>query len=354
MIDVLRQCWFLAGPTASGKSDVALVLAERLNAEIVSLDSMAIYRGMDIGTAKPSAEARAAVPHHLIDIIDPHEEFSLAEYVAAAEVAARDIIARGKTPLFVGGTGLYLRGLLRGVFEGPAADWDLRRNLERELAGASAEAIHERLRQVDPQAARVLHPNDTRRVIRALEVQHLSGRPLSEQQRQSPLPPELRPQNVFWLHPPRAWLYERINARVESMFERGLIAEVERLLSLEKPLSRTARQALGYKETIVFLEARSEPPSLLGRGRGRVEASDATKNTQSPNLTAETIGDLASLIAQIQTRTRQFAKRQHTWFRNLEECRAVEIDGTEASHELAERLMIAGHDLNPNRATRNV
>ena len=305
-VDLLRRCWFLAGPTASGKSAVALPLARRLDAEIVSLDSMTLYRGMDIGTAKPSREERQEVPHHLIDVIEPHEEFSVADYVAAAERACREIVGRGRVPLFVGGTGLYLRGVLRGVFEGPPADWDLRRRLEAEAAEAGGAVLHRRLQQVDPQAATVLHPNDTRRVVRALEVYQITGRPLSEQQRQEPLPPGERPEHVYWLQPPRDWLYARINQRVDAMFAAGLVDEVRRLLASDKPLSHTARQALGYKEVIDALQ-----------GGDRLEQA----------------------VEQVKTRTRQFAKRQHTWFRNLVECQPVAMAGEETAEELAERVV---------------
>lgn len=304
--DILLRCFVLAGPTACGKSATGLVLAERLDAEIVSLDSMQLYRGMDIGTAKPSPEDRRRVPHHLIDVLEPHEEYSLADYLRAAEAACRDILARGRTPLFVGGTGLYLRGLLRGVFEGPPADWEFRRLLEREAAEHESDYLHEKLQEVDPASAARLHPHDTRRLIRALEVHHLTGRPLSEQQEHGPRPPEDRPQHVYWLAPPRDWLYARINDRVDRMVEAGLVEEVRGLLSAEKPLSRTARQALGYKEIIDCLEEN---------------------------------GSLAEAVERIKTRTRQFAKRQHTWFRNLEECRAVEMTGAETPRELAERVL---------------
>ena len=148
--DVLSHCWFLCGPTACGKTAVSLSLAERLNAEIVALDSMTLYRGMDIGTAKPSVEERQRVPHHLIDVLDPQEEFSLAEYLVAAEATCRGIVARGRRPLFVGGTGLYLRGVLRGVFEGPEADWTLRHALEERVQNEGADALHRELSNVDP------------------------------------------------------------------------------------------------------------------------------------------------------------------------------------------------------------
>lgn len=315
--DLLRCCWFLAGPTACGKTALSLALAERLNAEIVALDSMTLYRGMDIGTAKPTAVEQARVPHHLIDILDPHDEFSLAEYLAAAETCCREIVSRGRTPLFVGGTGLYLRGVLRGVFHGPEADWTLRRELEERAQREGVEAVHRELALVDPVTAARLHPNDLRRVIRALEVFRLTGKPLSAQQDQRPRPLKLRTPHVYWLAPPRDWLASRINARVEQMFAAGLLTEVERLRMAERPLSHTARQALGYKEVLDWIEAGRPMPTEKRIGSALVSAE---------------------LIDLIQTRTRQFAKRQHTWFRNLEECVAVEIDGGESSESLTERL----------------
>lgn len=304
-LDILQQCWFLAGPTACGKSATGLVLAQTGDMEIISLDSMALYRGMDVGTAKPTANDRSAVSHHLIDVIDPHQEFSVAEYVDAAETTCRDIVARGRKPLFVGGTGLYLRSLLRGVFEGPEADWAFRRSLEAEAAERDSGYLHGLLSERDPEAAAYLHPNDHRRIIRALEVLHVTGETLSSQQDHPPLPPEQRPHHVYWLNPPRDWLHEQINRRVESMIQRGLVAEVRRLLDADRPMSRTARQALGYKEIIEHLEGRQS---------------------------------LAEAVQQIQTRTRQFAKRQCTWFRNLEECRPIDMTGTETPGQLAERI----------------
>ncbi len=310
--ELLCRCWFLAGPTASGKSDVAFELVERTSAErglameIVSLDSMTLYRRMDIGTAKPSVADRNRVPHHLFDILEPSEEFSVAEYVVAAERACREIVARGNRPLFVGGTGLYLRSLLRGVFEGPAANDEIRQRLEAEADREGAEVFFQRLQQVDPITATRLHPNDRRRVIRALEVHELTGLPMSQQHRETPLPADQRPRNVFWLSPPRDWLYRRINERTLSMFAAGWIEEVRSLLSEVRPLSHTASQALGYKELIEHLRGE----------RTLAETSEA-----------------------IQTRTRQFAKRQHTWFRNLEECISVPISSEETSAAIVQRLL---------------
>jgi tRNA dimethylallyltransferase len=314
--DILTQCWFLAGPTASGKTAVGIELAARINAEIVCLDSMTIYRRMDIGTAKPTASEQARCRHHLLDIIEPHQEFSVADYLAAAKAACQEILNRGKTPLFVGGTGLYLRSALRGVFQGPPADWELRGKLESLGKMHGDLWLHERLALVDPQSAARLHPRDRRRIIRALEVHELTGRPLSEQQQQPALAKELRPSHVYWLSPLRDWLYQRIDDRVQEMSAAGLLAEVRALRNLPQPLSRTARQALGYKEVFDWLEASGDDGS-----------------SSLP----------AKVISEIQLRTRQFAKRQHTWFRNLEECRAIPLHGGESAEELAEQ--ICGHQV---------
>lgn len=266
---------------------------------------MAVYRGMDIGTAKPNPDELARVKHHLVDLVDPRESFSVADYLSAAEDACADILSRGYVPLFVGGTGMYLRSLLRGVFDGPAASPEVRQRLEEEAASLGAMHLHERLSRVDPNTAKRLHANDVRRVIRALEVAEVTGRPLSDQQSQPPLSLDERPRNVYWISPPRDWLYQRINERVERMLSAGLLEETEALLRRGSGLGQTARQALGYRELIDHIE-------------GRLSLDEA--------------------VELIKLRTRQFAKRQHTWFRNLEECRAVEIDGSESPGELAERL----------------
>lgn len=302
----LRQCWFLAGPTASGKSSVSLELASRLNAEIISMDSMAVYCGMDIGTAKPSKDEQQQVPHHLIDVVRPHEEFSVTEYVALAESAAAKILAKGRVPLFVGGTGLYLRSLLRGVFEGPAADWILRQTLQRQADEFGNKWLHDELKRVDPGSAMNLHENDQRRIIRAIEVFRLTGKPLSALQTQRPLKPEHYPAATLWLDPPREWLHDRINMRVDIMIKAGLLDETRQLLRQQPPPARTARQALGYRELIAHIEEGMP---------------------------------LDNSIEQIKTGTRQFAKRQHTWFRNLKECTGVSTNGNEDVTTLADKLI---------------
>ncbi len=211
---------------------------------------------MDIGTAKPSEEQRRRVPHHLIDVIDPHEEYSLAQYIEAAHRCVEDITGRGKKVLFVGGTPLYLKGLLRGIFQGPAADWAFRRQLQQEAQLQDPHWLHGRLQEVDPAAAARLHPNDTRRLIRALEIFHLTGRPISEFQKQFDVAAPAERCRVFVLDWPRDELLARIDRRVSEMFENGLISEVRALLANAKPPGKTARQAVGYREVIEHLEGR--------------------------------------------------------------------------------------------------
>jgi tRNA dimethylallyltransferase len=284
-------------------------LAERLGAEILSLDSMAVYRGMDIGTAKPSLADRGRVPHHLLDLVDPDTDFSLSEYVSAAHQVATEVRARGRPILFVGGTPLYLKALLRGLYPGPPADWEFRRQVEAELAEFGLESLHKRLELVDPLSAARLHPHDKRRIIRALEVYRQTGEPISHQQTQfeegSP-PGQCR---VFVLAWSRADLHQRIDARVETMFRRGLVDEVRRLLERHVRLSRTALQAVGYREVAEHL-----------RGDR----------------------DLAATIELVKARTRQFARRQDTWFRSLIECRSVPQDERADATATAQEILQAG------------
>lgn len=291
MLPPFHEALVLTGPTGSGKSALALELAQRLDAEIVSMDSMTLYRGMDIGTAKPTIEERSRVPHHLIDVLDPWESASVAWWLDRASDCCREITARGKRVLFVGGTALYLKALMFGLFDGPPADESLRRRLTDEAGQLGQGALHERLRQVDPVSADRLHPNDLRRVIRALEVWELTGQPLSAWQTQWPQAvsgPESPFPRVLWLDVPRPELYDRINARVKAMVADGLVEEVRALRHLPTPLSREAAQGLGYKEMFDYLDGRAT---------------------------------LAQTIDCIQTRSRQFAKRQMTWFRHISGCR---------------------------------
>ncbi|MEX0792266.1 MAG: tRNA (adenosine(37)-N6)-dimethylallyltransferase MiaA [Pirellulaceae bacterium] len=285
--------WFLTGPTASGKSAVGLRLAEAIDAEIIALDSMSLYRGMDIGTAKPTKAQQETIPHHLVDVLDPTEESSIARYLQMAQKAATEIEARGKRVLFVGGTPLYLKALLRGMSEGPPPDTQLRSEMEAEAERGGSEPLHARLKLVDPLSANQIHPHDTRRIIRALEVYRTTGAPISHQQldfEDSLAPEDCR---AFWLSWPRPELHVRINARVDQMLEAGLLAEVERLTQTYGKLSTTALQAVGYAEIIAHQQGEMALPLAVER---------------------------------IKARTRQFAKRQCTWFRSLGECRQVPLE----------------------------
>jgi len=303
------QFWCLTGATAVGKTAVALALAERLGAEVLSLDSMAVYRGMDIGTAKPTAAQQAIVPHHLIDLVDPDEEFSVARYLELAHAQVDDIRSRGRQPLFVGGTPLYLKCLLRGLFEGPPANWQLRQEIEAELAEVGAAALHERLTQVDPVSASTIHANDTRRIVRALEVYRATGEPISHQQTEfeEGLPAEQC--RVFVLRREREVQRQRIEQRVEAMIAAGLVAETQGLLACAHKLGRTASQAVGYREVLAHLAGEDDLPTTIDR---------------------------------IKASTRRFAKRQGTWFRSLSECRFIDIAPDEPAEGLAERIVVAG------------
>ena len=311
----------LTGPTGSGKSAVALELALRVGAEVVAMDSMTLYRGMDVGTAKPTPDERARVPHHLIDVLNPWEAGNVAWWLDRAAAACADIRSRGKRPLFVGGTPFYLKALLHGLFEGPPADPDVRRKWEAEAERVGKDVLHARLAAVDPKAAARLHPNDVRRVVRALEVWDLTGRPISAFQqtwdtpafadtRRGQAPPLVSIPCVV-LEWPREELYRRIDARVGAMLDAGWLAEVRRLRELPRPLSKEAAQALGYRELLAFLD---------GTGPGWDEA-----------------------VALIRTRTRQFAKRQLTWFRHLPGCRPCPADAP----GVADRVLALWAGANP-------
>jgi len=280
--DLAADCWFLSGPTASGKSALGVRLARELGAEIVSVDSMAVYRGLDVGTAKPTAEQRQAVPHHLIDVVSPAEPYSVARWLTDAAAAVADCRRRGRQILFVGGTPLYLRALRDGLAELPGEDADLRRQLAAEAAAHGSAHLHVRLATVDPAAAARIHPHDLKRIIRALEVEQLSGRPLSRAF--APAPHPVFERQVFVLDLPRAVLYERIDSRVERMFAEGIVEETRAALDAPGGLGPTAVQAAGYAEAADLLAS-------------RIDRAEAIRRTQQ--------------------RTRQLAKRQLTWLRSF-------------------------------------
>ncbi len=277
--DPLAHAVVLCGPTASGKSALAVALARRLDAEIIGADSQQVYRGLPVGTAQPSAEERSAVPHQLIGFVDPPEEMTAARWAELARDAAARIRARGRRVLVVGGTGLYLRAAFEGLFEGPPRDAVLRERLEREAEERGRGALHARLAAVDPVAAARLSPNDLVRVVRALEVYELTGRPLSEHfERQPPRPV---PAQFLGLSPPREELRERILARTRRLYAEGLLDEASWLLA--RGLERWApARALGYRDAIARL-------------RGEISLDEA--------------------VARTARETRRYAKRQVTWFR---------------------------------------
>jgi len=298
---VFDDAYVLTGPTGSGKSAVGLVLAERLNAELLCMDSMTVYRGLDVGTAKPSFTERRQVPHHLLDEREPWEGASVAWWLRRAAEVTEDVRRRGKEVLFVGGTPLYLKALLCGIFAGPAVDPALRAQLE---AMPKAQ-LQERLQHVDPLAARRIHLNDQKRLVRALEVHQLTGKPISEMQRQFDTP---RPRRhaPLWLNWPRDVLYRRIEVRVDQMLADGWLEEVRQLRSHPKPLGKEAAQAAGYRELGMYLD-----------GHCTLEAA----------------------VERTKTRCRQLAKRQLTWLRNFPGLMAVQVLGNETPEQLADRCI---------------
>jgi tRNA dimethylallyltransferase len=298
---VFQDAFVLTGPTGSGKSAVALPLAELLDAEILCMDSMTVYRGMDLGTAKPSAAERRRVPHHVLDLLEPWEKATVAWWLQQAQEAAADIQRRGKSILIVGGTPLYLKALLHGIFPGPAADPALRAELEQR----PTQELHVRLQNIDPQAAARIHSNDQKRLVRALEVFQLTGQPISSWQCQFDQPSN-RLRSTLWLDWPRALLYERIERRVDAMLADGWLEEVRRLNALPRPMSKEASQAAGYRELAEHLA-------------GQLSYDQA--------------------VAQTKTRTRQLAKRQLTWLRNLPGMHPLPMAPGQEPRETAERCL---------------
>jgi len=305
----LDHAIFLTGPTASGKSQVAVELADRIGAEIISVDSMAVYREMDIGTAKPTPDARERVPHHLIDLVPPTDEYSVSQFVQDAHSQAESIRARGRNVLLVGGTPLYLKSLMCGMFLGPPADWEFRAAVERDIEIYGIEALRERLMQVDPLSAHRILPGDKRRMIRALEVAKLTGSPLSHWQTQFEkfsIPDNSKAFVIQW---DRGTLHGRVDTRVEGMFSRGLLDEVRGLKDRYGQLGRTASQAVGYKEPLAHL------------------AGELTRN---------------EMVEQVKAHTRQFVRRQEIWFRSMPGLIPVTVssegDLCNAASELASSL----------------
>lgn len=273
----------IAGPTASGKTALAVELAKALNGEVVSCDSMQIYKGMDIGTAKPTREEMQGIPHYMLDVAEPWEDFSVSRYCNLAAPIVDDIVARGRVAIIAGGTGLYMDALIRGNDFAPYPSTGRREELEAQADREGIEAVMNKLRAVDPEAAQRLHLSDRKRIIRALEVYLETGETISQHNRRTQaIPPRYTPVWLGLEDANRQELYERIDKRVETMLKLGLIAEIQALLTSGVTEKATAMQAIGYKEFIAALE-------------GRCTVEEAT--------------------AQVQQASRRYAKRQLTWFR---------------------------------------
>ncbi len=273
----------IAGPTASGKTALSIALAKELGGEIVSCDSMQVYKRMDIGTAKPTAEEMEDIPHHMLSVAEPWEDFSVGKYCDMATPIVDDILARGKPPIIVGGTGLYMDALIRGNDFAPVPSTGCREALEQLAAAQGIEAVIEKLRAVDPESAARLHPSDQKRIIRAMEVYLETGETITEHNRKTQLlPPRYDPIWFALEDADRATLYDRIDRRVEVMLQMGLLDEIRALLAEGIPENCTAMQAIGYKEFVDALQGRSS---------------------------------LESAVSLVQQSSRKYAKRQLTWFR---------------------------------------
>ncbi|HPF40003.1 MAG TPA: tRNA (adenosine(37)-N6)-dimethylallyltransferase MiaA [Phycisphaerae bacterium] len=307
----------LLGVTASGKSACSLAIADRLNAEIVSVDSMQVYRGMDIGTAKASPAELASTPHHLIDVVDPWDAFSAARFTAMADAAIEDITRRGRRPLIVGGTPLYVMSLIFGMFEGPSADAAFRDSLRRRAETDGTPALHVDLNRIDPEAASRIHPNDYKRIERALEVHHITGQTLSSLQTQWDSGRTRYPTRAIGLRREKEDASRRINARVRQMIAEGLVEETRRLLAHPNGMSEQARQALGYAQIIDHLE-------------GRCSLEDA--------------------IEQIKIQTRRFAKHQRTWFRKFLFAKWIDVAETDTIESVADSALALLESIPPSNA----
>ena len=285
----------ICGPTASGKTALGVALAQALGGEVVSADSMQIYRGMDIGTAKPTKEEMGGIPHHMLDVADPAEDYSVARYVHDADACVRDILSRGKLPIVVGGTGLYIDNLIAGRDFAPfTGAW--REKLQARAREEGLPALHEELRRIDPDRAEKLHPNDEKRILRALEVWYETGETITaHDERTRSLPPKYDALRVCLQFSRREDMWDRIDRRVDLMMEAGLEEEVRSLLTSGVPPTATAMQAIGYKEFAAAL--RGEEP-------------------------------IAQAVAEVKLRSRQYAKRQLTWFRRTPDIRWLTWENT--------------------------
>jgi len=292
------------GVTASGKARLGFELAKSLDGEIISVDSMKVYRRMDIGTAKPSRQAQEEVRHHLVDVVEPSESFSVGLFLERALAVIDDIRSRGKTVVAVGGTALYIKALLYGLFEGPGSDELIRAELKARVQREGTARLHEALQRIDPEAASRIDSNDAKRIIRALEVYQLTGRPISSFQKQFDAEKPMHDWIILGLRRQKEEESRRMNARVKRMIEQGLVEEGRSLLAEERPLSRQARCAIGYAEIIEHLQ-------------GRMSLEDA--------------------IEEVKKNTRRLAKGQRTWFKTFKGVRWIDVGPEETAESVIER-----------------
>jgi tRNA dimethylallyltransferase len=298
-----NQRILILGVTASGKGRLAFDLAKSLDAEILSVDSMKVYRRMDIGTAKSPKEIRSQIPYHLIDVVEPGESFSVARFLELADAAISDIEKRNKPVVAVGGTALYIKSLLYGLFEGPGADEKIRAELKTQAETEGLKSLYEQLRKIDPDTAGKISPNDARRIIRALEVYKLTGRPISDLQQQWNTDYE-HDWTIMGLRREKTEENKRINARVKKMLDAGLVDEVKKLLAEPKPLSDQARCAIGYAEIIDHLSGKT------------------------------TLDDAVELIKK---NTRKLAKAQRTWFKTFKNVHWLNLTPDETPNQILSR-----------------
>lgn len=301
----MNKVLVILGPTCVGKTQVSLKLADILKGEIISFDSRQIYQFMDIGTAKPTKEEREKIPHHLIDVIPPDQRFSAADYSKRAREIITQIIEKGKQPIAVGGSGLYLKALTKGFFKGPPADPGIRERLNREAQTSGEVSLFDRLKKVDPQAAERIHSHDLVRIVRALEVYELTGKPISECQQDGQYEPYPTSFIKIGLALERRVLYERINHRVEEMVEQGLLDEVRNLKESWNVSELKAFKTVGYQELLLYLN-------------GELDFSNAAEK--------------------IKINTRHYAKRQMTWFRKDKEITWLDATDKNLIGEILERL----------------
>lgn len=305
----------IAGPTAVGKSELALQVARQLKTEIVSADSAQVYRYMDIGTAKPSAEEQKRIKHHLIDLIDPDQPFSVADYQNAANEIINKLWSAKKLPLMVGGTGLYIRAVTTAyAFGNKGADFNTRKSYEREAIRFGLSYLYQKLQDLDPEAARKIHPNDQKRIIRALEVYSLEGKPISEQVTQTRMTETPFKTILFGLNMDRDALYERIEKRVEKMLKKGFLEEVRSLKKKGFGEADPGLQILGYRQLFAYLE-------------GNAGWEDT--------------------VIDIKKETRNLAKRQLTWFRREKEITWIDVNDSTATEVITENICKIVKDLAP-------